>query len=186
MAMASTAGYVEDLLSASAQIRSVMGQHIKVAPVAHLFIAGCKNKGVIRFCGELSAWIDEAYLEDEAYLAESFCLANELLVADDDDEVQEDYTRRIRLPATNNARRGKRCWEMAGFYVKNEIKPTDSCTEAEILLSLIEGICSEMAIDLDSSPSFDRIIPVVSREAENKEKLYLVVGGTHVLTQPSQ
>jgi hypothetical protein len=179
MAMAGTAGYVEDLLSASAQIRSVLGQHIKVAPAPHLFIAGCKNTEVIRICAEVSAWIDEAYSEDDAYLVESFRLANELLVADNDDEVQDDYTRRLRLPATNDARRGKRCWVMAGFYVKNEIRPTDSGKEAEILLSLIEGIRTEMAIDLDPSPSFDKIIPVVSREADNTRKRYLVVGGTH-------
>jgi hypothetical protein len=96
MAMAGTAGYVEDLLSASAQIRSVMGQHIKVAPAPHLFLAGCKNMEVIGIAAEVSAWIDKAYLEDDAYLVESFRLANELLVAEHDDDVQEDYTRRIR------------------------------------------------------------------------------------------
>jgi hypothetical protein len=44
---------------------------------------------------------------------------------------------------------------------------------------LIEGIRTEMAIDLDPSPSFDKIIPAVSREADNNRKAYLVVGGSH-------
>jgi hypothetical protein len=108
---------------------------------------------------------------------ESFRLANEILVANDDVDVQEGYSRRNHLPATNDARQGKRCWIMAGFYVKNEIKPTELCTEAKVLLSLIEEVRSTKAIDLDPSPSLDRKVPAIYPNMANKDKLYLAVGG---------
>jgi hypothetical protein len=182
MATAGTIGYIEDLLSASAQIRSVLGQHILVAPAPPLFTSGCKNAEVIRICAKISAWIAGTYYEEEEYLADSFILANEAMVGENDDDAQDDHTIRMRLPASNDPRKGKRTWIMAGFYVKKIIKPADSGMEAEIVLSIIEGIRSRLAIDLDPSPSFDRRVEIGARSSSsNKEKIYLVVGGTHAL-----
>jgi hypothetical protein len=178
MATAGTAGYIEDLLAASAQIKSVLGQHVMVAPAPHLFMGGCRTKEVVRTCAEVSAWIDEGYGEDEGYLVESFRLANETLVAHNDDDLQEDFTVRIRLPTTNDLRKGKRCWVMGGFTVKKSIKPADSCTEAEILLSIIEEIRGKMAINLDPAPTFARVVDVPAA-AVQEGKRYLVVGGNH-------
>jgi hypothetical protein len=58
--------------------------------------------------------------------------------------------------------------------------------EAEIVLSMIEGIRSKLAIDLDP-PSFDKRVEVGSTSSSsNKEKLYLVVGGSHAHTWEKQ
>jgi hypothetical protein len=179
MATAGTAGYIEDLLAASAQIKSVLGQHVMVAPAPQLFMGGCRSSEVVRTCAEVSAWIDEGYGEGEGYLVESFRLANETLVSHDDDDLQVDYTVRIRLPSTNDIRKGKRCWIMGGFTLKNTIRPADSCTEAEILLSIIEEIRGKMAINLDPAPTFARVVEIPAAAEQEGSKRYLVVGSNH-------
>jgi hypothetical protein len=41
MARSGTEGYIEDLLIATSKLRSVLGQQLTVAPLPHLFTAGC-------------------------------------------------------------------------------------------------------------------------------------------------
>jgi hypothetical protein len=179
MTTAGTAGVIEDLLVTSAQIKSVLGQHVMVAPAPHLFMGGCRSKEVVGTCAEVSAWIDEGYGEDEGYLVESFRLANKTLVAHNNDDLQEDYTVRIRLPNTNVLRKGKRCWIIGGFTVKKLIKPADLCTEAKILLSIIEEIRGKMAINLGPAPTFARVVEVPAAAEQEGSMRYLVVGDNH-------
>jgi hypothetical protein len=59
MARAGTVGYIEDLLAATASIKSVMGQELRVAPLPPMFLGGCNSPEVLRIAAEVSAWAQD-------------------------------------------------------------------------------------------------------------------------------
>jgi hypothetical protein len=43
MARVGTEAYIEDLLLAASKIKAILGQHVNVISLPHMFAAGCKN-----------------------------------------------------------------------------------------------------------------------------------------------
>jgi hypothetical protein len=64
---------------------------------------------------------------------------------------------------------------MEGFKLKNRVLPISSSTEAELVLSIIDELRTNLALEIDPAPSFDRAMKAGPNE--NKRALqYLVLG----------
>jgi hypothetical protein len=71
MARAGTVGYVEDFLREASLVKSVLGQHMLVAPAPPLFLAGCSCQETIRACAEICTWANKMYAGCDHFPAEA-------------------------------------------------------------------------------------------------------------------
>jgi hypothetical protein len=115
MSRAGTVGYVEDLLREAALIRSVLGNHLLVAPAPPLFMAGCSCPETVRICVEVAAWASIVYANAEHFLKESFVEALKDLSPGSTADCQVDYCRKLRLPSTTDWPAMRTVWAMQGF-----------------------------------------------------------------------
>jgi hypothetical protein len=102
----------------------------------------------------------------------------QMLLGDSTVDMQEDYIRRMRLPASLAPADGKKCWAMGGLNLKKKVAPATPEKEAEVVLTLLKEIRSKMAIDLDAAPMFHRKVNTEQIVNIRRERLYLVVGGS--------
>jgi hypothetical protein len=175
MARVGTEAYIEDLLLAASKIKAILGQHVAVIPLPHMFAAGCKSETAIRTVAEVTTWASKVFGNDGLYLGRSFDLANELLAPKVGAEAQTDYERTMRLPTSSKWPARKAKWVMGGFKLAKEIEPVSVAMEAALILSLIEELRKGLALELDQDPSFDRLVPaMVARD--NSVVDYLVIG----------
>jgi hypothetical protein len=155
MARAGTEGYIEELLMAGSKIKAVLGQHVAVIPLPHLFEAGCKSEMAIRTVAEVTTWASRVYGNDGLYLGRSFEIANKLLAPKMGAEAQVDYERTLWLPTTTKWPATKATWVMGGFKLAKAIEPVSVAMEATLILSLIEELRKGLALELDVDPTFD-------------------------------
>jgi hypothetical protein len=173
MARAGTAGYIEDFISASAMIKTALGGQVTVAPLPPMFYSGCSAPEVVRTCAEVAAWFKHVYGDSEQFLAKSFEAATKLLQGTG----QTDYARRVRLPMGIVVPPTKMMWSMEGFKLKNRVLPISSSTEAGLVLSIIDELRTNLALEIDPAPSFDRAMKAGPKE--NKRALQYLVLGNH-------
>jgi hypothetical protein len=73
MARVGTEAYIEDLLLAAPKIKAILGQHVAVIPLPHMFAAGCKSEMAIRTVAEVTTWPGR-YLAMMAYTLEGLSI----------------------------------------------------------------------------------------------------------------
>jgi hypothetical protein len=183
LARVGTVAYTEDLTTAVAAIRSVLGQDIKVAPLPPMFLGGCNSEELIRSCAEVAVWADAVFTEEDGYMQESCRKAAQMLEAGPGDEAQQDYRIKMRLPASTTPTAGKQTWDLGGFRLRKGMKPATPDKESEIILSLVNEVRAKLAINIDAAPAFDRKTPEITdvRVPARSNKVYLAVGGQHAL-----
>jgi hypothetical protein len=184
MSKVGTESYTEELLLATSKIKSILGQHILVIPLPHLFTAGCTCEFAIRTAAEITTWADKIYGSGGQFLSTTFQKANYLLVPAPGEEMQLRYERLLQLPESQNWPVSKKAWIMGGFDLPARIQPTSVIDEKEIISSLINELRAGAALPLDTEPAFDRMVPVEGgRTAGHQPKLdYLIVGRTGAST----
>jgi hypothetical protein len=176
MARSGTEGYIEDLLIATSKLRSVLGQQLTVAPLPHLFTAGCTCPLTIRTAAEVTVWASRVFGEEGKFLTSSFKIANFLLNPKRGEEVQQDYEKLVRLPTSTTWPSAKVAWVMSGFDLPIQIQPTGEMAEKEIILSIINELRTGLAVDLDPAPTFDRMVPVDGGGQAGPPTEYLILG----------
>jgi hypothetical protein len=75
LARAGATAYMEDLVTAVAALKAILGQEIKVTPLPPLFLGGCNSTATIRSCAEMAVWADATFNADDGYMMESFRMA---------------------------------------------------------------------------------------------------------------
>jgi hypothetical protein len=179
MARAGTVGYIEDLLASASQIKSVIGQHVQVAPLPPLYLGGCDCPLTIRTCSEITRWCAKVFGEEGLFLSKSFEKAEVLVatVKSGDDGPQVDHKSLMRLPVSTDWPATRELWTMGGFHLVTKVKPISSDMEAKIILTIIEELRSQLALDLDPSPILDRSSWKGKEDTSRSDTKYLVIGG---------
>jgi hypothetical protein len=178
MARSGTEGYIEDFLVAASKLKSILGAHIHVVPLPHLFMAGCTCPLAIRTAAEVTVWAAKTFGEDGNFLTNSFKLANYLLAPRMGADCQTDYERLVRLPVAAKWPSNKASWVMSSFDLPLAIHPTTEGAEKEIIMSVINELRTGLALELDQSPSLDRKMPAKGGGGPPESIDYLIIGRT--------
>jgi hypothetical protein len=180
MARVGTEAYAEDILVATSKIKAVLGQQIEVVPLPHLFVAGCTDPLAIRTAAEFTSWAAKVYGKAGKFLKTGFQMANFLLQAKVGDVAQVYYERLARMPTSTKWPSTKATWIFSGYDLRQAIQPVSEIMEAEIIKLIIKGIRTGLALDLEVSPSFDRMAPVKGGGQLAKTD-YLLIGRSSVV-----
>jgi uncharacterized membrane protein YgcG len=171
------AAYAEMLVEAISQIKTKLGKETLVAPLPPLLLGGCTDAGTVRSIFELITWSDSYFSGTEGYLEESTISSLGTIKYLGSGSSRDWEGRRVTLPCKE---KGKQAWSSGGNDSRAmpcSVRPLTASTEKRIICKIIAEIRSKLALDLDPTPTFDRVVGAQSRPKKRTE--YIVVGSSN-------
>jgi uncharacterized membrane protein YgcG len=179
MAAAGTAGYINDLLAAIKILRSNVGDHLVFGVLPNIMLDGCSDPATVCTAIEVGRWAQVYFKNCDSLLSNSLELAEREIKGRGEGGLQSGFRRRLRLPSS------PACVSMTTYEVGGEseaisatIRPPTRHEEAAVISSIITEAREKLAVDLDPAPSFDRWLPVASRQ-DDDQCSFLVIGSSH-------
>jgi hypothetical protein len=177
--------YISDYLSMADNLVRRFGREIRVGPLPPFLLAGVHHSTVVRELFEFITWTGIYYDGCDHYMEETFAAAKIIMQETGVGEQLYMEAKRMRLPASykNNE---KMLWHSEyraeGENIIHEKLPHTITAmlqpkEEKLVLTLLEELRSKLALDLDTSPAFERGLGQPS-----KAKLavdFLVIGSSN-------
>jgi hypothetical protein len=155
LAQVGLSSYVEDLLATTKKLEEKLGKETRVRPLPLLLLPGCQDPNLVRELFNLEGWIRRFYAYDDYHLEESHATAGRILRASGEGEQEANKCiMRYRLP---DNRSGTSCF-FGGMDCRlpAKIRPATIQQEKEVIQATIQELRDKHALDLDSTPSFER------------------------------
>jgi hypothetical protein len=174
--------YIEDHVKLGESIINKHGKEVKVGLLPPLLLAGCPHSSTCREIFELLAWAKTYYDQSDVYLEKSFETAKEILLETGIGQQQYLEVKRMRLPAHHSSA-ATTLWHSGGNAdgvnntLPKAIKPTNEAKEERLVITMLEELRSNLALDLDTNPAFERGLGPQSRVKQAVD--FLIVGSSN-------
>jgi hypothetical protein len=172
--------YINDLLWAERELKARLGRETIVSPLPLLILPGCSDAALIRDLFDLSDWCKHFYTNDQHYLGESHDMAAAALISLGEGTHTPSAEIRYRLPGRTGPgaeTTASLLWTSKIRDLPEKIRRADCSTEKDIVQSIINELRVKMALDLDSSPAFERGLVLQVRAKMTVD--YLIVGSSN-------
>jgi hypothetical protein len=155
------AAYIHNFTNmSSSQVRRP-DRDVKVGPLPPFMLAGCHHRTVVHKVFEFIAWANSYYEHCDFYMEAMFEAAKNIKMETGFGQQLYLKVKRMRLPASYK-NGGSMLWHSDSNVEGNSkklpctIPPLLQPKEEKLVITLLEELRSNLALDLDTSPSFER------------------------------
>jgi hypothetical protein len=154
LATAGVVGYCADLIGAIERLKRSIGEHVVFTPAPHMFGGGCSSGETVRAAIEVGAWSIHVFGKELCHMKNSFEAANDIVANSGYGGIVPDHLNRYRLPTAD---RRYTTWVSGGMTeLPMKVHPLSASNEAILFTSIIGEIRSGLAINLETTPSYER------------------------------
>ena len=168
--------YIEDMVTAKRRLTTRIGNTSHVSAAPPMLMCGTSNSELIKNMFALAGWTNLALPED-IRLEASNNIALGIILENGQGGSQPVSSTRVRLPVSINSYEPYKVWCVGSNQkLPNGSAPVSECQEKKVVTAIIEELQSYLAMDLDSSPIFDRNPGPIQDAGDD---CYLVVGSSN-------
>ena len=168
--------YIEDMVTAKMRLTTRIGNTSHVSAAPPMLMCGTSNSELIKNIFALTGWTNQALPED-IRLDASNNIALEIILENGQGGSQPVSSTRVRLPISIDSYEPYRVWCVGSNpKLPNMSAPVTESQEKRVVTAIIEELQSNLAMDLDSSPIFDRNPGPIQDAGDD---CYLVVGSSN-------
>ena len=168
--------YVEDLVTAKRRLSTTLGDDLYFTAAPPLLMGGTTNSELVKNIFALTGWVTNT-LPEEIRLDKANEAALKIILDNGYGGSQQTGSSRVRLPASINKLEPCNIWSVGSNHkLPNFVKELSEEQEELLITTLINELQVNLALDLDSSPSFDRN---PGPEPKKGSDCYLVVGSSN-------